>query len=649
MEKKLSYRLLLFFIVLFSYCELYAQVNNNFTNKLLVVFRKSNQQSHKLVLQYWDSLYFNGGKNYMYHIAPIEKWIEHINSIDTSQLNLTEKLNKRFALATISHSQAKFIVSSKHFEYLIRFKNILPKEKFNLILIKLEESYRALFLFDKALFIREMRIKRKLINTYWQLYQDYGLFDLAIQDFNLFEKSPPIGTYDHIRYLNIKSVLFLGARKLDEAIKTIQEGYELSNRFYFKNKKFKEIPDLGAYYWIGQFEYLKANYYFLTNNNKSRELVSQALLKMSGHYKVDAWFLMAQIEAKNRNSKNLKLYLDSVQIYREIVNNNYALMLLNNKNLQSYFEILGNPVKANEFKLKVYEMELLQERFRSRFYKEKLLTRLSSFELSQRRIELRNSFDQLKEQAIKIAVLLISLISISVLFLLSYFKYRQKKKIALLITNQNLALQKQSYQLKQQTDYAHWLLKELNHRVKNNLQVVLSMINMHRRRIKNANTEELFQPIQMRIQSIALLHQLLYQDNDGSSLNFKIYIQNLLSHLNQSFSSDTLELVFSVDIEDIYIDSFYAMPLGLILAEAVSNTYKYAYPEVSTGSMEISLREREDYSELIIKDFGRGFDVNNTSKFNLGLKLINILVKQIKANLTLHSKEGVTYIIHFKK
>lgn len=647
--KKRPFVILLVFVgFLLAKKPLFAQDNTEIGIKLSSIFKESNQSAYIIALKAWDSLYFNGGKNYMYHIVPIEKWQLFIDRIDTAELSLTDKLNKRFALATISHSQAKFLLSTKHLEYLLRFKSILPVQKYNLILIKLEECYRSLMQFEKALFLREMRIKRKLISTYWQLYQDYGLFDLAIQDFRLFEKAPPIGSYDYIKFLNIKAGLYLGANRLNEAKIVIQEGENLSKAFYEKNKLSKEIPDLGAYHWIGQFEYLKAYYYFLNNNELAKEQANQALQKMSGHYKLDPWFLLAQIESKERKTPQLKLYIDSIKNYTDIVTNNYALLILNNKILQSYFELKGNQFKAIQYKNKIYEMELLLEKFKTNYYKSKVLSKLSAFELSQRRVELRKSTDQVKVQANKIAFLISFLILIFSLLLFAYFKYREKKNIALLISNQNIALQHQSDLLKKKSDYALWLLKELNHRVKNNLQVVLSMINMHQRRLKHLNAEELFQPIQMRIQSIALLHQFLYQESEGSRINFKTYIQNLLSHLNQSFSEDRFEMKFFVNINDVYLDSFYSMPLGLFLAEAVSNTFKYAYPGKTEGTMEISLEETEGFFEFKIKDFGCGFELNDTSKFKLGLKLMNILVKQIKGSLIVNSSLGTQYIIRFK-
>jgi PAS domain S-box-containing protein len=193
------------------------------------------------------------------------------------------------------------------------------------------------------------------------------------------------------------------------------------------------------------------------------------------------------------------------------------------------------------------------------------------------------------------------------------------------------------------------LLKEIHHRVKNNLQIISSLLNLQSAYIKDKDSFEIFKESQNRVRSMALIHEKLYQSKDMSQIDFSDYVSELVSNLFSSYSLNSALITLHLDIDNIMLDIDLAINLGLIMNELVSNAFKHAYAEGEKGNLFISMRRDGKNFELIIEDDGIGFpsDIDFKKTESLGLQLINTLVDQIGGEIALIPDHGTKFVINF--
>ncbi len=194
------------------------------------------------------------------------------------------------------------------------------------------------------------------------------------------------------------------------------------------------------------------------------------------------------------------------------------------------------------------------------------------------------------------------------------------------------------------------LLKEIHHRVKNNLMVISSLLNLQSGSITDDKTKSAVRESQSRVKSMALIHQLLYQSEMFTSIDFPKYLEQLMASLQSTYHSPGRNIRYVIQADPIRLDIDTAIPLGLITSELATNAYKYAFADSTDGTIEISLHRASDHQcMLCISDNGKGlprdFDMENTA--TLGLKLVKILTRQIKAKLSYETKEGAAFKILF--
>jgi len=194
------------------------------------------------------------------------------------------------------------------------------------------------------------------------------------------------------------------------------------------------------------------------------------------------------------------------------------------------------------------------------------------------------------------------------------------------------------------------LLKEVHHRVKNNLTVIYSLLNLQSKYIKDKQALRMIKESKARIRSIALIHDDLHLFKGRERIDFANYIRNLVARLFHSYAVDTNLIKFKLDVDDIFLDIKRAVPCGLIISELVSNSLKYAFPDKREGEICIDFhRDREGRFMLIISDNGVGFpedlDFRNTE--SLGLQIVTDFVEQLEAEIELDRKVGTKFKISF--
>ncbi len=195
------------------------------------------------------------------------------------------------------------------------------------------------------------------------------------------------------------------------------------------------------------------------------------------------------------------------------------------------------------------------------------------------------------------------------------------------------------------------LLREIHHRVKNNLQVISSLLNMQSRQLEDENVLEAIREGQSRVKAMSLIHQKLYQRDDITRVDFNDYTQNLLDQLDYLYSEDGKKIEKQVNAKGIQLDIDTAIPLGLILNELISNAYKYAFKEASAGKICVDLVKNENAYELKIMDNGKGLpsELDIAKSTTLGLRLVNMLVKQLKGQMTYSNSDGSVFSIRFNE
>ena len=211
-------------------------------------------------------------------------------------------------------------------------------------------------------------------------------------------------------------------------------------------------------------------------------------------------------------------------------------------------------------------------------------------------------------------------------------------------------ISQQNQILRDQKEKIETLLKELNHRVKNNLQIISSLLSSQSRRLEDGDAQEAIKVGRNRVQAIALIHENLYKENHPTHIDMSIYIKNLVETIRDSFGFDFENIILNLDVTSILLDVNRAVPLGLIINEFVTNSFKYAFPNHDHPVLNITLQRRLDKKlQLIIRDNGSGLPIgfNPKESNSYGLKLVNGLTKQLSAELKYLNGKGTGYELIF--
>ncbi len=231
----------------------------------------------------------------------------------------------------------------------------------------------------------------------------------------------------------------------------------------------------------------------------------------------------------------------------------------------------------------------------------------------------------------------------------------QDQQFALIIA-QMISLALETYEklntkkdLEQSLKEQKTLLREIHHRVKNNLAIMTSLVNLQSDRVKDPYHQSLFTDTKNRIASMASVHEVLYKSKNLSNINFKVFLATVLVQLQGSFHNPEKKISLESDIENIDLNISNAIPLALIVNELITNCYKHAFKNKNEGFIQISLKDNFGFITLIVKDNGVGYDpdsVNNGD--SLGLDIFNGLVEQINGQSFYTNDNGSEHRIVFE-
>jgi len=194
------------------------------------------------------------------------------------------------------------------------------------------------------------------------------------------------------------------------------------------------------------------------------------------------------------------------------------------------------------------------------------------------------------------------------------------------------------------------LLREVHHRVKNNLQVIMGLLNLQEHHIEDEQGRQIFKESQNRILTMSLIHEVLYQSRDLARINFRDYLVSLTNNLFSSYGISRERISLDLDIEttEVVVDT--AIPCGLIINELVTNALKHAFPKGRKGSISVTFKRRKPSGYLLeVRDDGVGLsrDLDVCKAGSLGLQLVVILLEQLKGKLEIDSRGGATFRMEF--
>ncbi|MGJ8745466.1 sensor histidine kinase [Polaribacter sp.] len=490
------------------------------------------------------------------------------------------------------------------------YVNKFDAKDINVIKAKVKLTTHACVLFQiqqdikngKALVLKSLETAKKLNDKELQIIFLYHLSDFLVEE-----------------------------RKLQEYIDVSEESLLLE----------KELPQNSSYYF-STIQHLIDAYIYKGNNNE-RVVALINTLYNNASTKVFSYSLYAQLISNLDKKSPLK---------KEILN---KFEVKNVKDLVSKFEILGKDLNSNDFYhvVNASSQALASHGFYNEAitYKDKaiqLTRKIYSTELSESlanyktEIAVKEKEKEITHEKEKTTLYGVIALLAFVLFLITLFVLRKIKKQSRELSEKNIVIKKN---LKEK----ELLVKEVHHRVKNNFQIVASLLELQTKGIEDERALELANEGKNRVKSMALIHQKLYQNETGL-IDFDEYIKLLIGELSSLYSSSN-NVKTSIDSEDMMFDVDTAIPLGLIINEIITNSYKYAFRNDKENNLSISIHKEknEDY-KLVIEDNGPGLANNFDAKKakSLGLRLVNRLVKQLHGTLKQTNSKGAKFEIYFK-
>ncbi len=317
----------------------------------------------------------------------------------------------------------------------------------------------------------------------------------------------------------------------------------------------------------------------------------------------------------------------------------YEKLYLIEKQTRNYQKALSYYEKYNQLEKQLFDIENnkniveIQTKYDLLSQQKQIENLRDSTKISKLLIE-KNRLKSVQQKNITL-VLIISVIIAVLIILLIYFRYRTKKQLS-----QKLSVALSDREI---------LLKELHHRVKNNLQIVSSLLNLQTGKNKNMSVEEILEISRNRISTMVMIHEKLYKSKNLKSISLKNYISDLSNSLLKSSNNKDENIKIRLDIEDIFLDINKLIPCGLIINELFTNTIQHAFADINNGLIQIIGARENEYYIITIKDNGIGLAKNYQSSDSLGLKLVKGLTKQLDGDFVIENpSKGACFSIKFK-
>ena len=313
--------------------------------------------------------------------------------------------------------------------------------------------------------------------------------------------------------------------------------------------------------------------------------------------------------------------------------------------LADNLQAIGQYEESNQYYKKAFAIRA--DNYRKSYNKE-VAELQAIYEQEQAQLELENLQSQSKRERYALLGTIILAIIFSSLALFTFSLLRKVRRSNVILTESQEAIQQSNLELKEVISEKEILYKELNHRVKNNLTVLSGLIYMQEDLMKDENGRKLYKTLRNRIQTMAYVHEKLYSLTNSTKINFQDYLSELVPVLYESQTKTNIILDFQLNCRSLQLNIDKAIPLALIFNELITNTVKHGTSTQGKNLISIEATCLENNFRIEYKDSGPGLppDYDIRKKDSMGIKIINMMITQLKARITQNSsKQGITYII----
>jgi two-component sensor histidine kinase len=590
----------------------------------------------------WDSLYDIGKKIHISNTLSDPIWLkillQEINwAKEQQQTKTLHQLS--YYVGHIYHAQKRFSKSIPLQEKLIGYENDLTKSQLQKTYGKLEKAYLQTNDLERALEIRKKRLAKGFIVSSFDIYQDFELHELALKEFLLYEKNNSKIHANQYKYYRVLGVLYLELENIDSARVYFNKGLILAQRNSSIPSSTK--PSAIHVYAQASFQGFLGRCYMAEGNFRKAIQLLEFDIANSEHDENNKIFKMihlANCYVKTNARSSAKKYMNELeQLTKDKEDKRMFIRLSALK--ANYFELTNQYDSAyyyaNQY---IIQKDIQTETIR----KFQAILLLSNIEIDARKKDLiitKVNLDKEKsEKKAQLAFLwatIIVAVMASVSLVILFINSVQKTRSRLLIEKKN--------------EENEVLLKELHHRVKNNLQVIYSLINLQKRRLETPELNQSLSMVQNRIKTMSLVHQNLHENESFKEVNLASYIKTITEYLLSLYLNEEKDISIQLNIDPaIEMPMDRSITMGLLMNEIISNSLKYAFKGRTSGIISIDIQRIQDGFQMKLSDNGLGFIPEEVQAKSLGMYLIKNLVKQIQGRYDIESFNGTTYLIFFK-
>lgn len=492
-----------------------------------------------------------------------------------------------------------------------------------------------------------------------KIMYEFGSYDKSIE---ILEKAIPLCVETKIEYtlcLNILQNCYYEKRDLNKAIACAQKIYKANLELNPQQIVSEVEPFRQARFWQGlsmldmasmqaelaQLEVAEKNSenaYELCKYNKALTYSNGEIEYILAEF--DALMVLFDVKVKLHKIKEAKALLQRIltlyQFLRDTKRHDFGYFkpIKLYRNYANYYEATQDYKTANHY---IHLAETLEDSLNRRNDIRKLNLAKQQFDNERYKAQIENieKENHMQKRLTYSALAAFLLVSIT-----AFWVYRRIKRDKDLIFNQNAMLGKSLIE-------KDTLLKEIHHRVKNNLQIISGLLERQAMTTQDIKTQKLMLEGQNRVFSMALVHQNLYQSENFTVIEIKNYLSMLIKNIQISHQNPHQNVQLELDIDDSTVDIDTAIPLGLILNELITNCYKYAFVGKDKGLLKICFYQKEKDFYLCIKDDGIGLpnDFETKKETSLGVNLVKGLARQLDASFSyISNEEGTVFEIQSK-
>ncbi len=461
-----------------------------------------------------------------------------------------------------------------------------------------------------------------LSNLFWKQSRYERALEYGLKSLALFEERG-LNDLDYDFTLYVVGNCYLALNRHDEALNYFEHSIAIGERYGFYNN----LCDA----YISKV-YLKA----YLNNFDEAEIAGKNALKYANlldnnFMMMRSWLAIGKLQ--NLQGKYISA-IDSLEKSIAIATDDFGDSFY----LSQAYEELGKAYAGNHNYREAYQAYAQYDKLKKLIFTteadQHISLLLTEFDLAQKESTIMVQENQLKKQ--RSTQLLMTLIGGLLLFIL------------LLLYNTVRTNKKKNELLKKQNTEKEFLLKEIHHRVKNNMEVVSSLLSLQSEQVGDSKVADAMRKSQHRVHSMSMIHQNLYVGKSLSSIKMKAYFLNLGSFILDIYgASDRVQLICEMKELDLDVDT--AIPIGLIVNELLTNSLKYAFPDNRSGEIRISLKESGNQLQLDVSDNGIGKNYHHKIEgTGFGTQLIDLLTRQLDGKMTLNINKGTAVSFEFQ-